>query len=211
MKRKIDLKTKDRILKEAIEEFVEYGFYGARMQRIADRAAVNKAMLFYYFSSKDQIYREVLTQTFGPIIEGLNRIGGDPEPVKDKIRRIVDVYNGVFGERPEYTRLIQYELMTGGKHIKEVLKDRQIPFSPVNGSIYWYFKKKMDEGEIKQVDIFQLLGSILGQIVMPFMVYPMLRSLASAALKEFDLKKFLADRREFIAELVCNGIQQKKR
>jgi len=50
------LSTPDKILKAALVEFAEYGLAGARVDRISKRAGVNKAMLYYHFSSKDNLY-----------------------------------------------------------------------------------------------------------------------------------------------------------
>lgn len=48
--------TPDRILDAAIEEFVEHGLAGARVDRIADRAGANKALLYRYFGSKEELF-----------------------------------------------------------------------------------------------------------------------------------------------------------
>ena len=54
----------DRILAAAAVEFAERGFAGARVDRIARRARVNKAMLYYHFKSKQGLYRTLLRQIF---------------------------------------------------------------------------------------------------------------------------------------------------
>ena len=58
MKRKIYGDRKEKILIEAIKVFIEKGKYGARMQEIADKAEINKAMLHYYFTDKDTLYEK---------------------------------------------------------------------------------------------------------------------------------------------------------
>jgi TetR/AcrR family transcriptional regulator len=54
------LDASQRILKAALKEFSTYGLSGARMERIAEVAKVNKAMIFYYFSSKEKLYEVVI-------------------------------------------------------------------------------------------------------------------------------------------------------
>jgi AcrR family transcriptional regulator len=63
--------TRRRILAAALEEFSAKGIAGARVDAIADRADVNKAMLYYYFGSKDGLFREVLGQPLTDHYEGL--------------------------------------------------------------------------------------------------------------------------------------------
>ncbi len=55
---------KIRIIKNALEEFTSRGYHGARMDSIARSAGVNKAMLYYYFVSKEELYRKALEFTF---------------------------------------------------------------------------------------------------------------------------------------------------
>jgi TetR/AcrR family transcriptional regulator len=64
-------KTKQKILNAALKEFATLGYAGARMEKIARRAEINKAMLFYYFSSKDNLYQEVLKHVLKKIFPGI--------------------------------------------------------------------------------------------------------------------------------------------
>ena len=64
----------EKILAAAAAEFAERGYAGARVDRIARRARVNKAMLYYHFASKQGLYRTLLRQTFGAIAAQLQAI-----------------------------------------------------------------------------------------------------------------------------------------
>ncbi|HWP12149.1 MAG TPA: helix-turn-helix domain-containing protein, partial [Ramlibacter sp.] len=50
------------ILTAARDEFAEHGLGGARMDRIAERAGLNKRLIYYYFEDKEQLFRAVLEQ-----------------------------------------------------------------------------------------------------------------------------------------------------
>ena len=56
--------TRSKILTAAVTVFRERGKDGAKMQEIADQAGINKAMLHYYFRSKDLLFEEVFKLTF---------------------------------------------------------------------------------------------------------------------------------------------------
>lgn len=60
-----EAKTREAVLNAAISEFAEFGFAGARMERIAKSAKVNKAMLHYYFHDKETLYTAVLDVLYG--------------------------------------------------------------------------------------------------------------------------------------------------
>ena len=51
--------TKSKILATALDEFAEKGFAGARVDQIAQAAGVNKAMIYYYFASKEELFKEL--------------------------------------------------------------------------------------------------------------------------------------------------------
>src|SRR5215204_2458481 len=75
----------DRILAAAALEFSERGYAGARVDRIARRARVNKAMLYYHFGSKQGLYRTILRQTFGAIASELDTIVSSEGPPARKL------------------------------------------------------------------------------------------------------------------------------
>ena len=63
----MDRGSKSRILAAALGEFADRGFAGARTQRIAEAAGVNKQLLFYYFGSKQGLYEAVLAEAAGAL------------------------------------------------------------------------------------------------------------------------------------------------
>ena len=63
--------TKMKILQAAHTVFIRKGMDGARMQEIADEAGINKALLHYYFHSKDQLFHEVFYGILSQMIPGL--------------------------------------------------------------------------------------------------------------------------------------------
>jgi AcrR family transcriptional regulator len=63
--------TKERLLAAAVDEFSEYGLAGARIDRIADRADVNKRLIYAYFGNKDDLFEAVLTRSIGSLTEAI--------------------------------------------------------------------------------------------------------------------------------------------
>lgn len=99
-------KTMERILAAAEEVFNRYGFEGARMDQIAEKAGVRKANIYYYFPSKEELYRALVTRTLGDVIsEVRDFLSGPrhPEPwtqlnnFLDVLFRLADRYRGLIG------------------------------------------------------------------------------------------------------------------
>src|SRR3954471_8702056 len=79
----------DRILGAAAAEFAERGYAGARVDRIARRARVNKAMLYYHFGSKQSLYLALLRKTFAAAADGLRPSVTGTDNADEQIRQVV--------------------------------------------------------------------------------------------------------------------------
>src|SRR5215831_2309840 len=88
----------DRILAAAAAEFAARGYAGARVDRIARRARVNKAMLYYHFGSKQTIYRTLLRQVFAGAAAKLIAIAETDRPTADKIDQVIETIAAFMAE-----------------------------------------------------------------------------------------------------------------
>jgi AcrR family transcriptional regulator len=103
MERNAD-RTRKRILVAATEEFAARGIAGARVNRIAEEAGCNKAMLYAYFGSKDGLFDAVFTAYVDAY---LGAVGFDPANLPEYAGRVFDY----FEEHPDHLRLaIWYRL-----------------------------------------------------------------------------------------------------
>jgi AcrR family transcriptional regulator len=71
-------RTRERILSAALKEFAANGFAGARVDAIAQRAAINKRMLYHYFGNKEHLFREVLRRKMAERQAWAESLSGDP-------------------------------------------------------------------------------------------------------------------------------------
>lgn len=96
--------TKARILAAALREFSAKGISGARVDAIAARAKVNKRMLYYYFESKEGLFREILRRRLHERSEALRtRAVADPGRLAERQARLLD--------ETDYTRLLMWEAL----------------------------------------------------------------------------------------------------
>ena len=99
--------TPDRILDAAIEEFVEHGLAGARVDRIADRAGANKQLLYRHFGSKEGLFDaavRAMAQRFDQIRRTL------PETLEERL----PYYFERATEDQQWVRLLQWEALQSG-------------------------------------------------------------------------------------------------
>src|SRR5438045_9039863 len=82
--------TRSRILAAACDEFGALGFAATTVYRIARRARVNKAMIYYHFPNKRALYTTILRERFTPIIERLGGIISEPAPPDRQLDRLIE-------------------------------------------------------------------------------------------------------------------------
>ena len=80
--------SRSRILAAAAAEFSARGFAGAGIDRIARRAGLNKAMIYYHFSSKQALYREILREVYAAFQVRLAGHHPRHRPARSQARRL---------------------------------------------------------------------------------------------------------------------------
>lgn len=161
-------KTKTAILNAALAEFSHEGVAGARTEEIARNAGVNKALLYYYFKSKDDLYAAVLEQALAPFVEQVEAVlDRDDLSAKEKLLRYVETHFDYFGEAPLFPRLVQRELMQTGRNstTSRVLEHYSRPFF---AKLLKLIEQGCRTGEFRGCDAAQTVTSIVGVIAFYF-------------------------------------------
>jgi TetR/AcrR family transcriptional regulator len=107
----------DRILAAAALEFSERGYAGARVDRIARRARINKAMLYYHFASKQGLYRTLLRRTFGGIAAELQAIAAASGDPAGKLDAAVVALAAFIEAHAFFPAIMLREVAEGGSHL----------------------------------------------------------------------------------------------
>ncbi|MDM0045121.1 TetR family transcriptional regulator [Variovorax dokdonensis] len=107
-----------RILASAIEEFSEYGFAGARIERISQRAGTVDRMLYYYYGNKERLYQAVLEKIYADMI-GEQRAFVTPDDPVEGMRRLVQHSWDHYESHPHLVRVLMNENLLRGKHIRQ--------------------------------------------------------------------------------------------
>src|SRR3990172_254463 len=108
-----------RIIRAAMAEFAARGFKGASMDAIAARTHTTRALINYYFGSKEQVYLAVLEQVYAEIREAETRLDLDHLPPVEAIRRIVEFTFDYYVAHDGFVRLVVAENQARGRHLKK--------------------------------------------------------------------------------------------
>ena len=107
-----------RILAAAIAEFASRGFKGASMDAIAARTQTTRALINYYFGSKERLYLAVLERVYAEIREAENELELEHLAPVDAIRRIVEFTYDYYVGHEYFVRLVVAENQAKGRHMK---------------------------------------------------------------------------------------------
>ncbi|MGA7304037.1 MAG: TetR/AcrR family transcriptional regulator [Rhodothermales bacterium] len=190
------------VLAAAERVFVERGYNGARMQEIADAAGINKAMLHYYFRSKEKLFRTVfggiLNRTLPPLVEAL----GSELPLGLKIRRFIESYIDALERTPTLPAFILGELNRDASYFDEVIREAAAPIIPV---LERQIQEAASAGRIKFVAAHDLLTTLLSLCIFPFVARPFLS--AVFGMDDDSYRKFLDSRKATVTSFVFSSLQ----
>jgi AcrR family transcriptional regulator len=98
--------TRERILEVAEAFLGERGYDGTRLHLIAQRVGIQKASLFHYFPSKEQLYRAVVQEGFGETEQTIKRVLESEGTPLEKICALVEAYVEMVAAHPERTKIL---------------------------------------------------------------------------------------------------------
>jgi AcrR family transcriptional regulator len=108
-----------RIVAAAIDEFAARGFKGASMDAIAARTDTTRALINYYFGSKEKLYIAVLERVYGEIRDAEARLDLDHLAPEDAVRRIVAFTYNYYVAHEGFVRLVVAENQARGRHLRK--------------------------------------------------------------------------------------------
>jgi len=98
--------TRDRILAVAEASLGAHGYHGTRLHEIASRVGIQKASLFHYFASKEQLYRAVVEQGMGETEQLIRHALESAGSLFDKLRTLLEAYVDLVALHPERTKIL---------------------------------------------------------------------------------------------------------
>jgi AcrR family transcriptional regulator len=198
--------TEEKILGAAKSVFVSKGMEGARMQEIADEAGINKALLHYYFRSKERLFEAIFAEIIKFAFPKVTRIVGSDEPIVAKIEQVIDAYIELLIEHPFIPGFIIKELNRDPSGLFKLV----VKFGLNPQAIFDQMQIAMDRGEIIQMQPRHLAANIISMCIFPFAARPII----SFILFKDDqkaLEAFYAERAEVIKKFVIDAIVIKKK
>ncbi len=194
--------TEQRIFEAARDVFHEQGYDGARMQEIAERAGINKAMLHYYYRSKDKLFEAVFRVAALKVIPKVVDIVKGEMSIDDKLTAVVAAYIDLLRSNPHLPGFVIQELRRNPTSLRKFIG------AQARGA-FEHLAKDIDEaiarGEIRPIAAEHLLTNVIALCVFPFIARPMLETASGMDAAAFDA--FLEERREEVAKFIRDALR----
>ena len=197
------------ILHAAVREFAQEGVAGARIDKIARSAGVNKALLYYYFKDKETLYRAVLDQVFSGLRLTIHQALSQDLPPKDKLAGYVRAHFDYIASNPLYPRIVQAEMMRAGhgdpSRMQRIAKQY---FRPVFLELSSLLREGAQCGEFRRVDPLHFIPSMISVIVFHFNTAPIMKFMTG---KDPMSAEMIAARRAAILEFISAALFTRSR
>jgi AcrR family transcriptional regulator len=197
--------TEQKIIRAATEVFLEKGKDGARMQEIADQAAINKALLHYYFRSKEKLFLTVFRTEFRVMLDNLFQTVFDSDDFDGFLRTFVHTYLQNVMPRRKLLRFVLWEINNMQNEVADyflqIFKEHGFKKNPIVLRV----EKAIADGQIRNINAVHFIMSLLGMCIFPVMAAPIIEKILPEV--SIDQADFLEERTEAILELVWQGIK----
>jgi TetR/AcrR family transcriptional regulator len=199
-----DKQTEEKIFEAATDVFVEKGMDGARMQDIATHAGINKALLHYYFRTKDQLFNKVFEKIAGKMIHKFAPVFDEKLSLEEKLRFFFKAHISFMQENPRLPGFIITEINRNPARIKKLIST--IEFKKVWMMLYEQHKDELAKYNITEENLPQVMTTIVSISIFPFAARGILEGIFQNMGIDFD--KYIEERKEFAADFVINALKK---
>ncbi|SFO80448.1 transcriptional regulator, TetR family [Bradyrhizobium sp. Ghvi] len=196
--------TRKKLLTAARLEFARHGFAGARVDEIAERAGVNKQLVYHYFGDKDALYLAVLEWVYEDIREQERRLNLEGLAPEKAIRRLIEASFDHLATNPDFIVLLNDENRGGARHVRGSTR-LEAMHSPLVKSVSHILHEGVRSGLFRKgIDPVQLYISIAGLSYFFFSNTPTLSAIFG---KDLSSRTARRARRRHVVDLVLQSLR----
>lgn len=203
-----DTATENRILEAAHRVFVRRGTAGARTQEIADEAGVNKALLHYYFRTKEKLAEAVFVRAARSLFPNLLRTLASDRPLPEKLDAVVNAELDMLAANPFLPGYVLAEMQYRPDRLRGLVS-QVIPIEQMRGAVLETLQRQLDAeaeaGRLRPIRAEDLIVRLMALLVFPHAAAPMLEVMLGL---DADDREALRDRhRQELSRFMLNGLR----
>lgn len=196
--------TTERILDAAAEVFAEEGFGGARVEAIAARAGVNKAMLYYHVGDKGELYAAVLARNLAALRATLAAAVDSTTTATDRLRAVISALAALANRLPEHPRIMLREIAAGGANLPAAVAGQ---ISELLATVRGVLEEGVQAGQLRAVNPFLTYLLVVGSVTFMTAALPISERLQTLGIP-IERRESLLDVAHFLADVLLNGLTE---
>lgn len=203
---KQDSNTEEKIILAAEKVFIENGMAGARMQQIADEAGINKALLHYYYRSKEKLFDIVFKTAIKMLVPNLvNAYKSGDGDFFTRLRKFIDSYITIIEKNPHIPAFVIHEVNHRPDQLTNMLAELNVDISFIINDI----NAAIDAGEMRPINPYDLMINVISLTIFPVVARLMITGIIFKGDKK-GYKEFMKHRRNVVADFIINSIKLEK-
>jgi TetR/AcrR family transcriptional regulator len=193
--------TENKILEAARNVFVRKGMSGARMQEIADEAGINKALLHYYYRSKEKLFSAIFENILVGFIPRLFDVINSDLPLEVKLYKVAEKYTDLLTKHSEMPLFVLHELQRNPEKLFRKLPNRGAIFAKLENQL----KVEAEKGNIRPISTEMFMMNVVSMLVFPFVGRPVYQQITD--MSDDQYKQFLAERASEVPKFIMNALR----
>ncbi len=194
--------TEEKILNSAKKIFQKKGMDGARMQEIADEAGINKALLHYYYRSKQLLFEAVFIRVFSLLIPQLAKVLNEDTELEEKIRNFTASHIGFILKHPYLPNFIFQELNRNPHFMEKIKSTKGLPDIT---KFRQQVQQEVEKGNIRPISAEELFMNILSLNAFPFVSRPLLQTFLDV--DDANYRQLMEERKNKVADFIWQSIK----
>jgi len=205
--KELSTETENRILEAARKVFIAKGMEGARMQEIADEAHINKALLHYYFRSKELLFEKVFVEAVQHAFPSIAEFVTSDNPFWDKIDFFIDRYLSLIQENPFIPAFIIQEINRDPENLIRIMERNNFNFQHIAKVI----KQDLSKEEDMRIPISSehFVINLIALCVFPFIGAPIVKHILFNG-DDAQFRQMLSERKRVIIMFMKSAMQKHK-
>lgn len=196
--------TEETILKSAETVFFQHGFDGARMQEIADLAGINKALVHYYYRSKERLFDAVFVSALKRLLPPLAGVLNSGLSVEEKVEAFVDAYFSTVRSNPSIPGFIILEMHRNPSVFRKIAGEKGL-LDP--GKLQSQLDDGAAEGRFREMRAEQLVINLLAFCAFPFLARHAIQ--AFGAINDGAYRQLIEERRHLIPDWMMSMLSSR--
>lgn len=196
--------TEQKILDAAEQVFLKKGLAGARMLEIADAAGINKALLHYYFRSKDKLFMEIIKPHVVDFFPKIFYVWMEDLDFDNKVKKFVSEYISFLISNPDLPWFFINIIHQNPEMMLSIIKIADIPNMD---NLQKQLNAEAGKGVIKKVNAHHFLLTLISLCIFPLIASPLLKLCFELSDNEFS--KILEERKKIVSEIILSWLNFK--